>query len=145
MLLELENIDDECDLFGIQMVKIQDPQMAKRYGIKTFPAVVYFRNGNPLLYEGKVQLSPEQPPLLAFTFGAFDLVFGSNFGCAVFIGFLECLVALSSVVDNSNIKVDAIGNGRTSSRRNMANFSRERKFIRCRRDELRDIQSMKSP
>lgn len=52
MLLELENIDDECDLYGIQMVKIQDPQLAKRYGIKTFPALVYFRNGNPLLYDG---------------------------------------------------------------------------------------------
>lgn len=50
--MELENIDDECDLFGIQMVKIQDPQLAKRYGIKTFPALVYFRNGNPLLYDG---------------------------------------------------------------------------------------------
>jgi hypothetical protein len=35
------------------MVKIQDPQLAKRYGIKTFPALVYFRNGNPLLYDGK--------------------------------------------------------------------------------------------
>ncbi|KZS03022.1 Uncharacterized protein APZ42_034433 [Daphnia magna] len=51
VLIELENIDDECDLFGIQMVKIQDPQLAKRYGIKTFPALVYFRNGNPLLYD----------------------------------------------------------------------------------------------
>jgi len=55
VLIELENIDDECDLFGIQMVKIQDPQMAKRYGIKTFPAIVYFRNGNPLLYEGDLK------------------------------------------------------------------------------------------
>lgn len=53
VIVELENIDDECDLFGIQMVKIQDPQLAKRYGIKTFPALVYFRNGNPLLYDGK--------------------------------------------------------------------------------------------
>lgn len=49
----LENIDDECDVYGIHMVKIQDPQLAKRYSIKTFPALVYFRNGNPLLYEGK--------------------------------------------------------------------------------------------
>ena len=57
MLIELENIDDECDLFGIQMVKIQDPQLAKRYGIKTFPALVYFRNGNPLLYDGKTCLN----------------------------------------------------------------------------------------
>ena len=52
-LSELENIDDECDLYGINMVKIQDPQLAKRYGIKTLPALVYFRNGNPLVYEGE--------------------------------------------------------------------------------------------
>lgn len=39
----LELIDDECDIYGIHMVKIQDPQLAKRYSIKTFPALVYFR------------------------------------------------------------------------------------------------------
>lgn len=53
----LEDIDDECDVYGIHLVKIQDPQLAKRYSIKTFPALVYFRNGNPLLYEGKAYLS----------------------------------------------------------------------------------------
>ena len=52
----LEHIDDECDLFGIHVVKIQDPQLAKRYSIKTFPALVYFRNGNPLLFEGWYQV-----------------------------------------------------------------------------------------
>ncbi|XP_011061896.1 PREDICTED: uncharacterized protein LOC105150473 isoform X3 [Acromyrmex echinatior] len=51
----LEKIDDECDVFGIHMVKIQDTQLAKRYSIKTFPALVYFRNGNPLLFEGDLQ------------------------------------------------------------------------------------------
>ncbi|XP_066992317.1 uncharacterized protein hlk isoform X2 [Anabrus simplex] len=51
----LERIDDECDVFGIHMVKILDPQLAKRYSIKTFPALVYFRNGNPLLFEGDMQ------------------------------------------------------------------------------------------
>ncbi|XP_014468407.1 PREDICTED: uncharacterized protein LOC106741192 isoform X5 [Dinoponera quadriceps] len=51
----LERIDDECDVFGIHMVKIQDAQLAKRYSIKTFPALVYFRNGNPLLFEGDLQ------------------------------------------------------------------------------------------
>ncbi|XP_050667523.1 uncharacterized protein LOC126967136 isoform X2 [Leptidea sinapis] len=55
ILDELENIDDECDVYGIHMVKIQDPQLAKRYSIKTFPAMVYFRNGNPLLFEGDLQ------------------------------------------------------------------------------------------
>ncbi|XP_018356348.1 PREDICTED: uncharacterized protein LOC108756796 isoform X5 [Trachymyrmex septentrionalis] len=51
----LEKIDDECDVFGIHMVKIEDTQLAKRYSIKTFPALVYFRNGNPLLFEGDLQ------------------------------------------------------------------------------------------
>jgi hypothetical protein len=31
VISELENIDDECDMFGIQMVKLKDPQLAKRY------------------------------------------------------------------------------------------------------------------
>ena len=35
------------------MVKLQDPVLAKRYGIKTFPSLVYFRNGNPLTFDGK--------------------------------------------------------------------------------------------
>ncbi|CAH1962794.1 unnamed protein product [Acanthoscelides obtectus] len=55
ILEELEKIDDECDVYGIHLVRIQDPQLAKRYGIKTFPALVYFRNGNPLLFEGDLQ------------------------------------------------------------------------------------------
>ncbi|XP_063877640.1 uncharacterized protein LOC135109832 isoform X16 [Scylla paramamosain] len=55
VLAELENIDDECDLYGIHMVKIQDAQLAKRYGIKTLPALIYFRNGNPLIFDGDMQ------------------------------------------------------------------------------------------
>ncbi|XP_047475280.1 uncharacterized protein LOC125029447 isoform X3 [Penaeus chinensis] len=51
VLAELENIDDECDVYGIHMVKIQDTQLAKRYGIKTLPALIYFRNGNPLIFD----------------------------------------------------------------------------------------------
>jgi len=41
-------------LLGIQVVKLRDPQLAKRYGIKTFPALVYFRNGKPLTYDGEL-------------------------------------------------------------------------------------------
>jgi len=55
VIVELENIDDDCDMYGIQMVKLKDPQLAKRYGIKTFPALVYFRNGNPLTYDGDLK------------------------------------------------------------------------------------------
>ncbi|XP_064114210.1 uncharacterized protein LOC135220720 isoform X2 [Macrobrachium nipponense] len=56
VLAELENIDDECDVYGIHMVKIQDSQLAKRYGIKTLPALIYFRNGNPLIFEGDLSV-----------------------------------------------------------------------------------------
>ncbi|CAG7689960.1 unnamed protein product [Allacma fusca] len=56
ILMELEKIDDECDMYGIHMVKIADPILAKRYGITTFPALLYFRNGNPLLFEGDLRL-----------------------------------------------------------------------------------------
>ncbi|TMW52013.1 hypothetical protein DOY81_002931, partial [Sarcophaga bullata] len=38
----LELIDDECDVFGIHMVKIQDPTISET-------------NGNPLLFEGDLQ------------------------------------------------------------------------------------------
>ena len=55
VLVELENIDDELDSYGIQMVRILDPQLAKRYGIKTYPSLVYFRNGNPLTFDGDLK------------------------------------------------------------------------------------------
>ena len=32
VISELENIDDECDMYGIQMVKLKDPPLAKRLG-----------------------------------------------------------------------------------------------------------------
>ena len=77
IITELENIDDECDQYGVQMVKLKDPPLAKRfaklhiiffymlilltsrYGIKTFPALVYFRNGNPLAFDGKFDFFPQ--------------------------------------------------------------------------------------
>ena len=57
VLDELENIDDDCEIYGINFVKIQDIPLAKRYGIKTYPALIYFRNGNPLIYDGMNRLS----------------------------------------------------------------------------------------
>ncbi|CAG2180553.1 unnamed protein product, partial [Oppiella nova] len=55
VLDELENIDDDCEIYGINFVKIQDIPLAKRYGIKTYPALIYFRNGNPLIYDGDLR------------------------------------------------------------------------------------------
>ncbi|XP_017491671.1 PREDICTED: protein disulfide-isomerase A5-like [Rhagoletis zephyria] len=55
VLEELENIDDDCEIYGINFVKIQDVNLAKRYGIKNYPALVYFRNGNPLIFDGDLR------------------------------------------------------------------------------------------
>ncbi|KAF7496675.1 Protein disulfide-isomerase A5 [Sarcoptes scabiei] len=55
VLEELEKIDDDCEVYGINFVKTLDSTLAKRYGIKNFPALVYFRNGNPLIYEGDLR------------------------------------------------------------------------------------------
>ncbi|UYV66804.1 hypothetical protein LAZ67_4002895 [Cordylochernes scorpioides] len=54
-LEELEKVDDETDLYGIYIVKLQDLDFAKRYGIKTYPALLYFRNGNPLIFGGDLK------------------------------------------------------------------------------------------
>ncbi|XP_055342299.1 uncharacterized protein LOC129590885 [Paramacrobiotus metropolitanus] len=55
----LENIDDDLDEFGVDIVRANDILMAKRYGIKEPPALVYFRNGNPLIYPGDLKKSED--------------------------------------------------------------------------------------
>ncbi|KAF8765250.1 putative protein disulfide-isomerase A4 like protein [Argiope bruennichi] len=52
VLEELENIDGFTDEYGIQMVKTQDSSIARRYGVKQFPALIFFRNERPLVYKG---------------------------------------------------------------------------------------------
>jgi hypothetical protein len=52
-LNELEKIDDECDRYGIKFVKIDDDTAAKEFGIDDTPALVYFENEVPNLYDGE--------------------------------------------------------------------------------------------
>lgn len=52
MLKELENIDDECDSNDIAFVKISNLDEAKEYGLDELPALVYFENRIPSVYEG---------------------------------------------------------------------------------------------
>lgn len=58
-LNELENIDDECDTLGIVFVKIDDEEESKLYGIEELPALLYFENGVPTLYNGIVYFKIE--------------------------------------------------------------------------------------
>lgn len=50
ILDELENIDDELDENGIIFVTTEDLVLAKKYNIKSFPKLVFFRNKEPLVY-----------------------------------------------------------------------------------------------
>lgn len=55
ILIELENIDDDCDDIGIDFVKISDEGIAQEYDIASMPALVYFRHRFPQIYEGEQQ------------------------------------------------------------------------------------------
>lgn len=57
ILEELEIIDGEADLFGIDMVKISDPEVASKYNIISLPSLVYFRKRVPEIYDGKTRLN----------------------------------------------------------------------------------------
>ena len=53
VLEALEEIDDEADMYGIDFVKSDDENTAKAVGgVFSTPALVYFRKGNPLVYDG---------------------------------------------------------------------------------------------
>lgn len=54
ILNELENIDDELDKEGIVIVRLDDENEAKEYGIDHLPTLVYFENKIPAIYEGNI-------------------------------------------------------------------------------------------
>lgn len=56
LLLEaLESLDDECDTAGITLVTTEETDFAERsLGLKELPALVMFRNGDPLLFKGEL-------------------------------------------------------------------------------------------
>ena len=53
VLQELESIDDDTARFGVHLVKVADKKLARSYGVKIFPALTYFRNAEPIHYEGE--------------------------------------------------------------------------------------------
>ena len=52
VLAELENIDDEADVFKIRFVRINDMELAEDYSLYYMPCLVYFRSGVPIVYDG---------------------------------------------------------------------------------------------
>lgn len=55
ILEELETIDDDTDKHGIQFVKSKDSKLASDIGIFSFPALVYYETGVPIMYDGKLR------------------------------------------------------------------------------------------
>lgn len=53
ILEDLETIDDDTDKHGIQFVKSKDSKLASEIGIFSFPALVYYETGVPIMYSGK--------------------------------------------------------------------------------------------
>lgn len=53
ILNDLETIDDDTDRHGIQFVKSKDSKLASELGIFSFPALVYYETGVPIMYDGK--------------------------------------------------------------------------------------------
>lgn len=51
---ELFKIRDEFKEFPAEVVKVVDSQMVRLYNPKKEPAVIFFRHGVPLLYEGNI-------------------------------------------------------------------------------------------
>ena len=58
MLRRLELIDEEVSQYGSLLVKCDDHLMAKKFGHRTTPALVFFRHGKVLHFEG----FPQKPP-----------------------------------------------------------------------------------
>lgn len=59
ILNELENIDDELEKEGIVIVRMDDEDEAKEYGLDALPALVYFENHIPTIYEGDLMNEEE--------------------------------------------------------------------------------------
>jgi hypothetical protein len=56
VLEDLETIDDDTDKHGIQFVKSKDSKLASEIGIFSFPALVYYETGVPIMYNGKFRI-----------------------------------------------------------------------------------------
>ena len=59
ILNELENIDDELEKEGIVIVRIDNAAEAKEYGLDHLPALIYYENKIPALYEGDLMNEDE--------------------------------------------------------------------------------------
>lgn len=53
ILERLETIDDDTDKQNIQFVKTNDVKLAHEIGVFSFPALIYYETGVPIMFDGK--------------------------------------------------------------------------------------------
>lgn len=70
ILERLETIDDDTDKHNIQFVKTNDVKLAHEIGVFSFPALIYYETGVPIMFDGKfkIQISLESENLMKTTF-----------------------------------------------------------------------------
>lgn len=56
VLRHLELIDDEAAEYGIKFTKCSDLLMAKKFGFREPPGIVYFRKGKSIKYDGELKM-----------------------------------------------------------------------------------------
>lgn len=54
ILERLETIDDDTDKHNIQFVKTNDVKLAHEIGVFSFPALIYYETGVPIMFDGKI-------------------------------------------------------------------------------------------
>lgn len=59
VLNELENIDDELEKEEIVIARLDNAEEAREYGLDHLPALVYFENEIPAIYEGDLMNEEE--------------------------------------------------------------------------------------
>lgn len=52
----LAKVDDFCTKLDIGLVKINDLELVTEYNLGELPALVYYRHGVPILYEGETRV-----------------------------------------------------------------------------------------
>ena len=58
-MTELEKIDGECSKYNVDFVYVQDNEEAQEYGVKELPALIYFEDMIPSIYDGDLMNEEE--------------------------------------------------------------------------------------
>ena len=64
VLERLETIDDDTDKHNVQFVKTNDVKLAHEIGVFSFPALIYYETGVPIMFDGKLPIKQILIPII---------------------------------------------------------------------------------